>query len=105
MNGVELIAAERLRQVERYNNGHDDRHKGGEIAYAAAAYAIPDDEVKRGSWLYKIIFNRSILFPLGWEFRPKRKGRIRELVKSGALIAAEIDRLQRAELKGGSSGE
>lgn len=95
--GVELIADERIRQVdvERYNAGHDKMHKHGELACAAAAYATPDrlrEKFKNG---------KPRLFPFAIkDWKPlrtpqfNREGRIRELVKAGALIAAEIDRLQ-----------
>lgn len=35
------------------------------------------------------------LWPQDWSFKPTRDDRIRELVKAGALVAAEIDRLGR----------
>lgn len=86
--GVARIAAERQRQLdaEGYRDEHDDDHVGGELARAAAVYAIPprhrDPSIK------------SYIWP-GWRFKPSAD-RIRELEKAGALIAAEIDRLERA---------
>lgn len=80
MTGAELIAAERQRQidVEGWTPEHDREHGRGELAQAAAAYAVPA--------------HASYLWP--WRFAGfKRAGRVRELVKAGALIAAEIDRL------------
>lgn len=88
-SGVELIAAERQRQIESegWTPEHDDGHTHGELAKAAGVYAMPFN----GSWK-----------ELNWPFPeaikhkpPTREGRIRELVKAGALIAAEIDRLHR----------
>lgn len=88
-DGVALIVAERKRQVEveGWTPEHDDEHGEGYLALAAAVYALPpdsrDDDLM-GLWPW----DRS-----WW----KPGDRIRELVKAGALIAAEIDRLQRRE--------
>jgi len=80
--GIDLIAAERQRQinVEGWTPEHDDGHTQGELARAAAVYAVPDLHDDWWPW------------DDGW-YRPGDP--IRELVKAGALIAAEIDRLQR----------
>ena len=54
---------------------------------AAACYAVPD-VFSQGYW------------PPTWDFSwYKPTTRIRDLVKAGALIAAEIDRHQRIEIK------
>jgi exosome complex RNA-binding protein Csl4 len=78
-NGVALIAAERERQVseEGWTQDHDDTHANGELVTAAVGY-ITGDRNK---------------FPISWAFKPTT--RICDLTKAGALIAAEIDRLQR----------
>lgn len=83
---IDLIATERHRQKtkEGYDPAHDDQHVDGEIGEAAAAYLHGD-----GSW-----------WP--WDtngFKPWG-GRTRNLVVAGALIAAEIDRIQRLEAGG-----
>lgn len=86
--GTELIAAERDRQVreEGWTFDHDDDHREGEMARAAACYALGRADVTI-SGVY--------LWP--WENRWwKPAPRVRELFKAGALIAAEIDRLSRA---------
>jgi hypothetical protein len=86
MTGVELIAAERQRQVEAegWTTEHDDGHYYGELAQAAACYARFD-------------VSRAATWPWAVEWwKPTPGNRVRELVKAGALIAAEIDRLQRA---------
>lgn len=88
--GVELIAEERQRQIksEGYDSNHDDEHDGAELAFAGAAYALPDFAKTK-------YFNRTHLWP--WDkkwWKPTPDDRIRELTKAGALIAAEIDRLQ-----------
>ncbi len=92
MTGVGLIEQERQRQIEREGWGaaHDDTHSNGEMARAAACYVMHGIRTKhRPRW------------PWGREWW-KPKDRIRDLVRAGALIAAEIDRLLRTEQKGGS---
>lgn len=111
-NGAMMIAAERERQVtaEGYTPEHDDAHRLGEIAAAAACYAAPEaiytlrqEVLDRG---------RAYKFRDAWPWSPssdkrflRREGdtqhasRIRDLAKAGALIAAEIDRLLRLEAK------
>ena len=86
------IFRERYRQMEDENwtPQHDDEHDRGELVGAAIAYAAhamyerADYELPNDFW------------PDGWEFKPSPDP-IRNLVKAGALIAAEIDRLHRRE--------
>jgi len=93
-SGVELIADERARQiaVEGWSFGHDDEHDECELARASACYALPPNI--RNRW-----FNKELLWNLWpWEpkwWKPSSGDRVRELVKAGALIAAEIDRINR----------
>jgi hypothetical protein len=92
--GLELIAAERQRQVEQegWTPEHDDAHETGDLALAAACYATPESRRQ-----YEDGAPLDPWWPWddGW-WKPSPENRIRELVKAGALIAAEIDRLQRA---------
>jgi hypothetical protein len=96
-SGVRLISEERRRQRSRrpggeaYSLGHDDDHDKGEIARAAAVYAMPPEFRARNLDLV------AVLTPPYWYLKLDKGDRIRELTKAGALIAAEIDRLQRAE--------
>ena len=87
--GIELIAIERQRQIEieGWTVEHDKEHQGQELAMAAALYAMP--ECKRHHEI------KPYLWP--WEekwWKPTPENRTRELAKAGALIAAEIDRIQ-----------
>ena len=88
--GVNKIAEERARQTEAkgYTNEHDDKHVHGDLALAAACYAIPE---------------RKGLVAVPWPFSSGdcrgKDTRERLLIKAGALIAAEIDRLHRAEYR------
>jgi len=101
--GADLIALERNRQVleEGWTLEHDDYHVDHELAQAAACYAWPEPrpiEVKK-AWPWDREWWKPTLPASGAEsdWREKRDARVRDLVKAGALIAAEIDRLQRIE--------
>lgn len=95
MNGIERIAAERKRQIERegWTLEHDDTHTGQELNAAAVAYAAANlDRDNAGEETARAVF-----FPADWDagwWKPSVDP-IRNLEKAGALIAAEIDRLQR----------
>ena len=93
--GAQLIADERARQVsaEGWTADHDDEHGNRELLKAAICYAR---HAGRGA-LHNIIRSEPSDWP--WEsnwWKPSFDP-IRNLVKAGALIAAEIDRLQRKE--------
>ncbi|XXJ19968.1 hypothetical protein ACR42D_10565 [Desulfovibrio caledoniensis] len=113
-NGVERIADERQRQIdgEGWTPEHDAEHTDQSLAMAAACYATPrrlylvetsghiPGELSvsmkaKDPWPWKV------KFPDGsesnaWDKRGQHS-RIRQLEIAGALIAAEIDRLQAAE--------
>lgn len=86
-----LIVAERERQVtaEGYTPEHDTDHKPGELAQAGACYAMehgPDEQVRA--------------VPLDWPWDRewwKPKGIERDLVRAGALLAAEVDAHRRRQ--------
>lgn len=89
-----LAERERQKSEERFDAPHDDRHTHGELAYAAACYALAGTGLALKEWLRTIIFR---LWPWDQE-RWKHTDKRRSLVKSGALILAEIERLDRAAL-------
>jgi hypothetical protein len=103
--GTELIAAERARQieVEGWTPEHDDAHTGGEMAIAAAYYAWPAPRplaVKKAwpwdaKWRKPAVPGGRIGFPEPHTPEEVREARMHDLVRAGALIAAELDRLQR----------
>ncbi|MDP0929033.1 hypothetical protein Q0601_17750 [Paracoccus onubensis] len=92
---VEDVLAERRRQIEAegWTPEHDDGHENGDLSRAAACYALtaaryPHDDVAflrfwpwQGEW---------------WKPTTPR----RDLVKAGALILAELERMDRAAEKG-----
>lgn len=100
-DGATLIAWERRRQIsdEGWTPAHDDGHAYGEMALAAACYALPD--VHRAEMgINEPEFGGDgspRLWPWGGYWKPTPDDRVRELVKAGALIAAEIDRLKRKD--------
>lgn len=91
------VLAERRRQIEAegWTAEHDSEHGKGQLARAAACYAMagscePSDETA------------GILVDLAWPWAPqwwKPATARRDLVKAGALILAEIERLDRASLR------
>jgi uncharacterized Zn finger protein (UPF0148 family) len=98
MSGVRLIEIERLRQmnVEGFDSKRDDKYTDGELIKAAESYLVavtsPDEEgdengKSRPAWDWP--------WDKSW-WKPSNDP-IRNLTKAGALIAAEIDRLQRAK--------
>lgn len=117
MTGIELIAIERGRRIsDGETSEQDDKQVGGELALAAACYATPVQlYVKREQatslsfddpWPPSLDAGLDKRFSYG-ERRNDEKNRAPDpasysheerldlLVKAGALIAAEIDRLQR----------
>lgn len=87
------IKVERGRQQaqEGWDPAHDDAHLNGELADAAAAYALTGGGR-----------SRSMVVPI-WPWALawlKPTSRRRDLVKAGALIVAEIERLDRATQDG-----
>lgn len=87
------IATERQRQidVEGWSLEHDDLHTAGHMAYAAGCYTIGSvTEGKTGMITSYWPWHKS------W-WKPDNKRRM--LIKAGALIIAEIERLDRAEAK------
>lgn len=109
MSGIERIAKERARQIseEGWTIEHDDEHRKGEMALAAACYATPIPLFKEKHSIDGFHFGDAWPWDKEWDKR-KYAGailisgvqvpldeRIRQLEKSGALIAAEIDRLLR----------
>ena len=99
LTGVELIAAERQRQVEveGWTPEHDDEHRSGELGMAAQAYIDGSRKaVHATSDLWKL--GAPTVWPWETSWWKPSDDPIRNLVKAGALIAAEIDRLQRKKL-------
>lgn len=99
MTGIELIEAERKRQIEKegFDKKHDmNMHMSDDLAIAGAIYALPTNI--RLYYYNSRPDGETELRPMLWPFdmqwyKPCPNDRKRELVKAGALIAAEIDRI------------
>lgn len=85
------IILERQRQidVERFDHAHDDAHDKGDLALAGAAYAVAavHPDVNPPAWFP---------FERGWW---KPDGFRHDLIRSGALILAELERFDRKQKK------
>lgn len=100
ISGVSLIANERLRQIQQegWTPEHDDAHALGQMAGAAACYALQGCgflnphivEARRPP-----VDGKVRVWPWADSWWKPSDDPIRNLVKAGTLIAAEIDRLQR----------
>lgn len=106
--GIEIIAEERQRQidVEGWTPEHDSHHTSGELADAAATYAMTKEsraflqKIAKDFFEYKEESTTPTIWPWDAEwYKPTPDDRVRELAKAGALIAAEIDRLNRIKEK------
>ena len=91
--GIELIAEERQRQIEKegWTKEHDAQHKVGVLAKAAVCYALPP--LTRAD-VSPDVGKPPFFWPFSKEWWKPSKDRVKELIKAGALIAAEIDRIQ-----------
>lgn len=96
--GIELIAEERKRQIESegWTPEHDAQHNKGEIINAAACYLEQGGAVQYGGKPHPMILS---LWPWGYKWWKPSQDPVRNLVKAGALIAAEIDRIQHSANK------
>ena len=97
---LELIRQERVRQIEKegFKPEHDKQHEPNMLAQAAASYALDDEVRKAISRLcmpeYAIAFDAPVTWPFEQDmWKPSPDNRLKELVKAGALIVAEIERL------------
>jgi len=103
--GVAAIAAERQRQieVEGWTPEHDDQHDDDQFIHAAACYAAAASKARDKA---PLIFEDTIrsMWPWDWKWW-KPKDHRRNLVRAGALIAAEIDRLDRLPTPPAVEGE
>lgn len=96
---LEDIATERQRQidVEGWTTSHDDDHGNAQLARAAAAYAIHTAAETYVDPLSRLRVQNFAKEAWPWAddwFKPGDARR--NLVKAGALIAAEIERLDRS---------
>lgn len=93
-DGCWLIAGERARQIfaRGWTGDHDDSHTDGELIGAAMAYAAAG-----WGWSVNDAAKTRKFWPWDVENFHPSESPIVNLVRAGALIAAEIDRRTRAE--------
>lgn len=96
-SGADLITDERLRQIyeEGWTAENDAGYVNLELVKAAKCYLEPHDS----RFLSEVKNSRGEKVPFGWPWhphwwKPSPDTRLRELMKAGALIAAEIDRIR-----------
>lgn len=101
MSVWEKARFERTRQVneEGWVPEHDDAHEFGELAAAAALYAMPPG-ARRMTTLCSPHGRKA--YPKGWPWapvywKPTPGDGKREIIKAMALLAAEHERIERAE--------
>jgi hypothetical protein len=90
ISGAALIVQERHRQIvkENYASEHDDKHLHGELAKAAAELAVNHTDAR-------VVEDGEKLDDIWGLLKKHDHDIVRCLVIAGALIAAEIDRIQR----------
>lgn len=99
--GIQIIEEERERQVfqENFTAEHDrTEHPDGDLISAAISYCIFAwwRTCKSCGWTRSMVLDiiMETWFPWSSEWwKPSENDQIRNLAKAGALIAAEIDRL------------
>lgn len=105
--GIELITEERQEQIEKHGRSleHDKTHDQGELADAAVicaanrlvyekskyANSVNFNVLQMGSWELPVEYDGNVLVA---NYNSTDKERIHQLKVAGALIAAEIDRVQ-----------
>ena len=91
LTGVELIAEERAKQLIKWTPEHDAAHMYAEMATVAAALCVfgtdcaitdPSDFIENGLDVWGLV-------------EKTKNDRVRQLQIAGALIAAEIDRINK----------
>lgn len=95
---IDAFTLARARQVVNhgFSSDDDDHYEGGELADAAACYALGEDYYHSGNpgtlWPWP--------WPLGW-WKPspdnEPQNRKRDIEKAGALLLAEWERLDRMQ--------
>ena len=101
MSGIERIAKERQRQLEQegWTPERDDRYLHGDLASAAHCYAQYAGWQSHGHANFPTPAERPVEWPWVSEWWKPSEDPIRNLEKAGALIAAEIDRLERVRAR------
>ena len=102
LQAVQMVHDERFRQLiqEGHTRAHDDKHTEGQLALLAAAYALSSVPEEHQDFRHDEAYGELMALledDYGRSFKPKDP--IRDLVRAGALILAELERRLRAEEK------
>jgi len=94
---IEMIEAERSRQIEvkGWTLEHDDGHTDHQLAMYAGLLAIPASH--RSLALRRLLFPTSAWLAGAIKDPSDEDERLQELAKAGALIVAEMERIQRSK--------
>ena len=119
MSGIKRIQAQRaLYKKKGHSLVHDRIHQNGELVQAAIVFALPENFRNIIIWKWKLV---DLIIPhslenvrgeyksLPWDIKlgqrnpgkSRKPDRIYDLTRAGALIAAEIDRLEWEEKHNG----
>lgn len=94
-SALAMVADERNRQRAKYSDDHDDDHERGELAIRAAELVLADTDAR---------LDADALADAGFDLdewdlvaktRDRKDSELRRLVIAGAMVLAEIERLQR----------
>lgn len=101
MTPLEMIIDERIRQksVHHYTDEDDDKQTDGQLANAAAMYAMTDDvrnvSIGAGKDYLSNYTIQDDVWPYEWRYYHSCQDRLHELAKAGGLILAEMERITR----------
>lgn len=95
MNAIKLVEKEREGQLKEFDAKHDDSHTDGALWKAACAVLCNKQDV---SFAYAVKPDDSDWIDI---LAKKHRDRIAALTIAGALIVAEIERVQRLRVQHG----
>ena len=91
MTGIELITQEREKQISKYNQENDCSYNKGDLLVFTKFCMCLDDDAERESIIDYLV---DIGFEIDYLIDVINKSEIERLSIAGALIAAEIDRIE-----------
>jgi len=99
MTGAELIAEERARQIadEGFAEEHDLQYENGELVNAAICYARLAAHLAEYPNYSPPEYFVPRLWPWAKEWWKASNDPMRNLAKAGALVAAEMDRMNKSK--------
>lgn len=99
-NGVKSIQVERRRQIiDGFDSVHDDQHTTGQLLLAARCYVVAAMLAERNTELPTLARRAGHLWPWQQSAWNPSTDPLRNVIKAGALLAAEADRLERLKFQ------